>query len=182
MTSDHRNGRSATMAIHATPHASQPFFQYLNIKWARGNRSATGIMESRTIISRQPHGQRQIHHKGTTPQSAILLILGLVLVLILTTTLSCCNAFVTSVRILSINHLARPNTTTRFGKKSSQQLLLPLQNNRSFPNSHRWFTMLHVAKTGGKMIDTEEQFSKLVLAKDVPRPVMVFFSAPWYVR
>jgi len=40
-------------------------------------------------------------------------------------------------------------------------------------------TRLQVAKTGGRMIDTEEQFAEIVLAKDVPRPVLVFFSAPW---
>jgi hypothetical protein len=29
------------------------------------------------------------------------------------------------------------------------------------------------------MIDTEEQFAEMVLADNVPRPVLVFFSAPW---
>ena len=38
-----------------------------------------------------------------------------------------------------------------------------------------------VAKSGGKMIVTEEMFTKNVLSKDIPRPVLVFFSAPWYV-
>lgn len=36
-----------------------------------------------------------------------------------------------------------------------------------------------VAKSGGKMIVTEEMFTKNVLSKDIPRPVLVFFSAPW---
>lgn len=38
---------------------------------------------------------------------------------------------------------------------------------------------LSVAKSGGKMILTEEMYSEFVLSKDVPRPVLVFFSAPW---
>ena len=37
------------------------------------------------------------------------------------------------------------------------------------------------AKSGGKLIESEEQYMKLVLAKDIPKPVLVFFSAPWYV-
>lgn len=39
---------------------------------------------------------------------------------------------------------------------------------------------LSVAKSGGKMILTEEMYSEFVLSRDVPRPVLVFFSAPWY--
>jgi hypothetical protein len=39
-----------------------------------------------------------------------------------------------------------------------------------------------VAKSGGKMIATEEMFTKNVLSKEIPRPVLVFFSAPWYVQ
>jgi hypothetical protein len=39
-----------------------------------------------------------------------------------------------------------------------------------------------VAKSGGKLIATEEMFTKNVLSKDIPRPVLVFFSAPWYVQ
>jgi len=35
------------------------------------------------------------------------------------------------------------------------------------------------AKSGGKMIVTEEMFRKNVLSADIPRPVLVFFSAPW---
>jgi hypothetical protein len=40
---------------------------------------------------------------------------------------------------------------------------------------------LHVAKSGGKMILTEDMYSENVLSKDIPKPVLVFFSAPWYV-
>mmetsp|Transcript_65082 Transcript_65082/g.181976 ORF Transcript_65082/g.181976 Transcript_65082/m.181976 type:complete len:180 (-) Transcript_65082:171-710(-) len=36
-----------------------------------------------------------------------------------------------------------------------------------------------VAKSGGKMIVTEEMYTQTVLSKDVKRPVLVFFSAPW---
>mmetsp|Transcript_6499 Transcript_6499/g.9189 ORF Transcript_6499/g.9189 Transcript_6499/m.9189 type:complete len:187 (+) Transcript_6499:344-904(+) len=36
-----------------------------------------------------------------------------------------------------------------------------------------------VAKTGGKYITTTEEYSESVLDPDAPRPVMVFFSAPW---
>ena len=40
-------------------------------------------------------------------------------------------------------------------------------------------TQLGIAKSGGKMIDTEKQFADNVLSKDLSRPVLVFFSAPW---
>eukprot|EP00429_Kryptoperidinium_foliaceum_P101052 CAMPEP_0176247278 /NCGR_PEP_ID=MMETSP0121_2-20121125/32873_1 /TAXON_ID=160619 /ORGANISM="Kryptoperidinium foliaceum, Strain CCMP 1326" /LENGTH=151 /DNA_ID=CAMNT_0017586929 /DNA_START=105 /DNA_END=556 /DNA_ORIENTATION=- len=39
-----------------------------------------------------------------------------------------------------------------------------------------------VAKSGGKMIVTEEMYTQTVLSKDVKRPVLVFFSAPWCGR
>lgn len=38
-----------------------------------------------------------------------------------------------------------------------------------------------VAKSGGKIISSEEQFEEAALSKSLPRPVMVFFTAPWYV-
>jgi hypothetical protein len=38
-----------------------------------------------------------------------------------------------------------------------------------------------VAKSGGKIILDEVQFAKSVLDPDSTRPVMVFFTAPWYV-
>ena len=40
-------------------------------------------------------------------------------------------------------------------------------------------TQLQVAKTGGKLISTEQEFSDNVLSKDLSRPVLVFFTAPW---
>ena len=40
---------------------------------------------------------------------------------------------------------------------------------------------LQITKSGGKLIETTEQFTNNVLAKDTPRPVLVFFTAPWYV-
>lgn len=36
-----------------------------------------------------------------------------------------------------------------------------------------------VAKSGGKIISSEEQFEEAALSKSLPRPVMVFFTAPW---
>lgn len=38
---------------------------------------------------------------------------------------------------------------------------------------------LFVAKSGGKMIETAEEFEDFVLAEDSPRPVLAFFSAAW---
>ena len=32
------------------------------------------------------------------------------------------------------------------------------------------------------MIETEDQYNKVVLAKDIQRPALVLFSAPWYVE
>lgn len=40
-------------------------------------------------------------------------------------------------------------------------------------------TRLQIAKSGGKMIESEEQFARMVLSKALSRPVLVFFSAPW---
>jgi hypothetical protein len=126
-----------------------------------------------------------VHSKwlfGLTVSSMILY--GGFLAVMLTLASSYCDAFVTSTRILSNNHLAQSIITTKWWKQQPQQLGQLPPNHRIASNSRRRryrSTVLHVAKSGGKMIDTEEQFSELVLAKDVPRPVMVFFSAPWYV-
>jgi hypothetical protein len=46
---------------------------------------------------------------------------------------------------------------------------------------HRQQDPLNVAKSGGRLIETEHQYLEIVLSKDIPRPVLVFFSAPWYV-
>mmetsp|Transcript_7042 Transcript_7042/g.14535 ORF Transcript_7042/g.14535 Transcript_7042/m.14535 type:complete len:218 (+) Transcript_7042:211-864(+) len=40
-------------------------------------------------------------------------------------------------------------------------------------------TQLGIAKSGGKMIETEQEFTDNVLSKDLSRPVLVFFTAPW---
>lgn len=40
-------------------------------------------------------------------------------------------------------------------------------------------TQLGIAKSGGKMIETEQEFEDNVLSKDLARPVLVFFTAPW---
>lgn len=40
-------------------------------------------------------------------------------------------------------------------------------------------TALAIAKSGGKMIETEKEFADNVLSKDLTRPVLVFFTAPW---
>jgi len=74
------------------------------------------------------------------------------------------NAFVPSTtlkttRISSLGTTARSTKTTRAGAMSS--------------------TKLGIAKSGGKMIETEKQFSENVLSKDLSRPVLVFFTAPW---
>ena len=40
-------------------------------------------------------------------------------------------------------------------------------------------TRLGIAKSGGKMIENEKEFADNVLSKDLKRPVLVFFTAPW---
>lgn len=40
-------------------------------------------------------------------------------------------------------------------------------------------TQMGIAKSGGKMIETEQEFKDNVLSKDLARPVLVFFTAPW---
>jgi hypothetical protein len=37
-----------------------------------------------------------------------------------------------------------------------------------------------VGKSGGKLIETEDQYSSVVLTKNTSKPVLVFFSAPWW--
>ena len=38
---------------------------------------------------------------------------------------------------------------------------------------------LDATKSGGKLIKTGDMYNDIVLAKGSPRPVLVFFSAPW---
>jgi len=38
-----------------------------------------------------------------------------------------------------------------------------------------------VAKSGGKIITSDDEFEEVALTESLPRPVMVFFTAPWYV-
>ena len=45
--------------------------------------------------------------------------------------------------------------------------------------SHSSTAINVVAKSGGKMIETVDEFASTVLAEDTPRPVLVFFSAAW---
>ena len=40
---------------------------------------------------------------------------------------------------------------------------------------------MYITKSGGKLMETEEQYAETVLARNIPRPILVFFSAPWYV-
>lgn len=35
------------------------------------------------------------------------------------------------------------------------------------------------AKSGGKLIETKEEYNKLVLSSDSPRPILTFYTAPW---
>lgn len=38
---------------------------------------------------------------------------------------------------------------------------------------------VNVAKSGGRMIETEEMYQQYVLPEESSKPVLVFFSAPW---
>jgi len=40
-------------------------------------------------------------------------------------------------------------------------------------------TGLYVAKSGGRMIESVEEFEEIVLAAESQRPVLAFFSAAW---
>lgn len=42
--------------------------------------------------------------------------------------------------------------------------------------------LLMAAKSGGKIITSEEEFEKVALSESLSKPVMVFFTAPWYVK
>ena len=125
-----------------------------------------------TLDSSPETTARERRRRGRASRYYFLLtstIVGLVLLATTTTTSSSihCHAFVaqttTAIRQSTLSFSRIPTTTTTSTTKITTT------------------TRLQVAKTGGRMIDTEEQFTELVLAKDVPRPVLVFFSAPWYV-
>lgn len=53
------------------------------------------------------------------------------------------------------------------------------QQHRSFLGKHD-VALSMVAKSGGKLIKDETEFAEDVLASETTKPVMVFFTAPWY--
>jgi len=73
------------------------------------------------------------------------------------------------ILIISAAHAFTPKTSTQ-SKHASQQ---------DASKQSRLRPLTAVAKSGGKMILTDEMYTENVLAKDIPRPVLVFFSAPW---
>lgn len=49
------------------------------------------------------------------------------------------------------------------------------------PTRRRAPPLSMVAKSGGKIIESTEEFGKYVMSPESDRPVMVFYSAPWCV-
>jgi hypothetical protein len=107
--------------------------------------------------------------------TSITRIFGCLIAIFATTAPLLCNSFVvTSTRSLS-SRIPDNNLSQLHGSTISRWI----RPRSTTTTNYSFSTRLHVAKTGGKMIDTEEQFAEVVLAQDIPRPVMVFFSAPW---
>lgn len=126
-------------------------------------------------------GAREIVNGCSTSMRIIGFLVTVVVAATSTSSSSCfCDAFSSHQIFLPI--LSRINNVVHIsnsGRSSPSHNLQQQQRStysRLFPTTT---TRLYVAKTGGKMIDTEDQFAEVVLAKDVPRPVLVFFSAPW---
>ena len=118
-----------------------------------------------------------------TPSNMLMSLMPLLLVwtaTILSVSVSC-SAFLTSSCITITRQFAHHPYPCAVGSSFASRILLPSSPRRAAVSSRRIAvsTRLQVAKTGGKIITTEEQFAEVVLSKNTPRPVMVFFSAPW---
>lgn len=114
--------------------------------------------------SRSPNHQRrklrsdELSRSKTSAMVRVLPIVSIICI-ILSTFFATSNAFVQSTKSQATRITARSIETTKAGATSS--------------------TQLGIAKSGGKMIETEKQFADSVLSKDLSRPVLVFFTAPW---
>jgi len=86
-----------------------------------------------------------------------------IICIILSTSFATSNAFV-------------PSTTSQTTRITSRTTAKLTKTTRAGTTSN---TQLGIAKSGGKMIETEKQFAETVLSKDLSRPVLVFFTAPW---
>lgn len=71
--------------------------------------------------------------------------------------------------IISAVHCFTPNKHTALVRRATYA---PLRQTRLRP-------LAAVAKSGGKMILTDGMYAENVLSKDISKPVLVFFSAPW---
>mmetsp|Transcript_10259 Transcript_10259/g.24495 ORF Transcript_10259/g.24495 Transcript_10259/m.24495 type:complete len:226 (-) Transcript_10259:468-1145(-) len=73
-------------------------------------------------------------------------------------------------------------TSPTFGKtriptvRATQSVLSTIKTVRGARISS---SQLAIAKSGGKLMETEQQFAETVLSKDIARPVLVFYTAPW---
>ena len=118
--------------------------------------------------SRSPNHQRRklrSDELSRSKRSSMVRVLPIVSIIciILSTFCATSNAFVQSTTSqatrITARITARSTETTKAGATS--------------------ITQLGIAKSGGKMIETEKQFADSVLSKDLSRPVLVFFTAPW---
>lgn len=69
-----------------------------------------------------------------------------------------------------------PSTKSQQTRITSRKIERSIITTRAGASSR---TVLGIAKSGGKMIETEKEFADNVLSKDLTRPVLVFFTAPW---
>mmetsp|Transcript_5094 Transcript_5094/g.12985 ORF Transcript_5094/g.12985 Transcript_5094/m.12985 type:complete len:227 (-) Transcript_5094:371-1051(-) len=75
-----------------------------------------------------------------------------------------------------ISHAFMPSKISQLSRITLRQTERSMLTSRRGTSTS---TALGIAKSGGKMIETEKEFAEHVLSKDLTRPVLVFFTAPW---
>ena len=80
--------------------------------------------------------------------------------------------------IISLSFSIDNRRATRTSSSSSAAAAAALSKARDV-TKRTSSTRLGIAKSGGKMIENEKEFADNVLSKDLKRPVLVFFTAPW---
>jgi hypothetical protein len=73
----------------------------------------------------------------------------------------------------------QPNPQLRRNSSYNRHGLISSVQN---PRAQRTSIYMAVAKSGGKIIRDESEFIQCVLNPNLDLPVMVFFTAPWYVN
>ena len=115
---------------------------------------------------RRTNHQRKLRSQNScrSNQSFLLRLLPVVAVICILSSFATTHAFTTS---------RRTRIATRRTTASATSIIKTTTRARASS------TQLSIAKSGGKMIETEQQFAETVLSIDIARPVLVFYTAPW---